>query len=665
MARVAALVLPAVAMLVVADTLVAEGALSASDHPYRFTQLVWARQAIAAGHNPLGWNPDAWGGYAELQFYPPGFALLGAAIGIVTDWSDESAYRALTLLVYVLPAVSSALCLLTLRARPLVAGLGGVVAGAAAFGVSGTTVGTGLGTVASRLSLGLAPLAVAAFVQLVRQDGRRGRFVWSAVAAGCTAAVLVAHPYHFGPMLLVAGAATYDRARREAWLRAGAVAVAGFLVAGFWWFGQLAFRELSVPFLWADLDLDTVVHPVYSSNWDWWLLCGAAVAGVAVSWPRRAEQPFTLYRGLPLLAGLVLTVEVVLVQAAGVSLLDPYRLVDDIFFWVAICSVLVVEAVLDLPAVRAAGRRWPAVVASLVVVALAVGWIDVQSRNADTDALFAPRLAEFATIGLTGLADDLRGDEGRVLFPNSTAFGGATHAYGYVALLAGREYLGGTSTHPSPLQPILMYGPGHDEVRDLANDFDDRSVFGLPWEAIRDDDAQAERFAGYLRQLGVTEVAFESDPASPSLPARALAEHPDLFRLEYAEPWFAVYGLRDAAPGRIGVVGGDAQVVESSADDVRARAVIAADGQADVRVRVLDGPFWKVTLDGAPAATTTDELGQPRLEVPAGEHVVEVRLETPMTLRVGRVLLPLLGMGLVVLAALGPLPAVVRRWTRV
>lgn len=657
-AWVAAVVAPMVVLAVLAPRLFDQGAPALSDHAYRFTQLVWAREAIRAGSNPLGWSPRVWGGYPDLQFYQPGFAFLGAGIGSLFRLDDETAYRWLTIVVYLLPAASGALCLLVLRARPVVAALGGFVAGYVAFGVSGTISGTGYGTVASRLSLGLAPLAVAALVVFARRPAER-RVLWAMIATVLVAAVVLSHPYHFAPTALVALAVTYDGSRRDPWLRVGVLLAAGFAFAGVWWVGQALQPNLAAPFLWANLEWENLAKPIFARPWDWWILVGAAVVGFGVSFTRRRDEPFVLYRSLPLLVALIAFVKLVVVDTAGVHLLDPLRLADDLFFWVALASVLVLEALARM----LENVRWARVAIGVAVVPLAIGWVLVERPLVQPDVLYGLRLSSLGQYEVRELADDLRDGQGRVLFVNSTAFGGSVHLGAYIAYLAQREYVGGTSTHPSPLQPILLYGPGATEVRDLANYFDDTSLFGIRWEQATVDREARDRLMGYLRELGATQLVMELDGDGSSPPPVTFAEaHPELLALDASAGNFRVYRLVDPLPGRVAVAEGDANVVIAEDSTVRTRAQVSVLDRADVRIRYLQSPYWSVRVDGREVTPRADELRQMRIELGPGTHEVELTVRTPTAVKVGAVLALLVGLALLAAAVYLRWPGPLRRW---
>ena len=63
--------------LAFAGTALRGGLLVFDDHPGQLYRLA---HALSVGLPPWRVNPGWWAGYAELQFYPPGFAYLGAAV---------------------------------------------------------------------------------------------------------------------------------------------------------------------------------------------------------------------------------------------------------------------------------------------------------------------------------------------------------------------------------------------------------------------------------------------------------------------------------------------------------------------------------------------------------------------------------------------------------
>jgi uncharacterized membrane protein len=80
------------------------------DHPGQLFRLWHALdRSLPSATWTADWSPDWWGGYPELQFYPPGFALVGAAIRALLLWrpSVETVYRILCAVILLAPGVTT------------------------------------------------------------------------------------------------------------------------------------------------------------------------------------------------------------------------------------------------------------------------------------------------------------------------------------------------------------------------------------------------------------------------------------------------------------------------------------------------------------------------------------------------------------------------------
>src|SRR2546425_180124 len=80
--------------------------LGFDDHPGQLYRL-W--HVMTNGPAPWAWNRGWWAGYPELQFYPPGFAYLGALLAWPTTGVLDvgTVYQALLWLAYLLPGVTT------------------------------------------------------------------------------------------------------------------------------------------------------------------------------------------------------------------------------------------------------------------------------------------------------------------------------------------------------------------------------------------------------------------------------------------------------------------------------------------------------------------------------------------------------------------------------
>ena len=82
------------------------GLLVGDDHPGQLYRLY---HAVALGWAPWRLNPGWWAGYAELQYYPPGAAWLGAAIhqGSLGAVAVPAAYQAVLWIAWLLPGLAT------------------------------------------------------------------------------------------------------------------------------------------------------------------------------------------------------------------------------------------------------------------------------------------------------------------------------------------------------------------------------------------------------------------------------------------------------------------------------------------------------------------------------------------------------------------------------
>src|SRR5262249_38216710 len=177
-------------------------------------------QAIEMGPWPWRFNPGWWAGYAELQYYPPGFAYAGAALhGLSLGGLGLGAtYQSLLWLTFLLPGATCYALLLRLLGSPWLALPGAFLALALSGGSrSGVEEGLRWGLVAARLGWALLPLLALA---LARWTERTRPPISAAVVL---AAIVIAHPAH-GPagVVLLALAACHGPGRLTAPLSRGA-----------------------------------------------------------------------------------------------------------------------------------------------------------------------------------------------------------------------------------------------------------------------------------------------------------------------------------------------------------------------------------------------------------------------------------------------------------
>lgn len=490
------------------------------DHPGQLFRL-WhfLEESLPAGAWTADWSPGWWGGYPELQFYPPGLALAGAAIRLLLLWrpSVETVYQLLGGLVLLLPALSTFLLLAraigdrwlalppAFLALTLSAGLRGGVEESVRWGM-----------LTSRLSLGLLPLLVLALKPWI-ETGRRP--VWAPVLA---AAVVLAHPAGapaVAAVLLVATLLAVALRPRRATLRdAFGAAVLAVALTAFWTLPLLARRAWLVPLAWGDFSLGGLLDEVRRRPV---LLATAVTAPLAWLAVVARRRPFdALLATLPLALAAVLLADVALF-ARGWSSLEPARIVDGLALaalWAAGLALAVGLARLTPGGDRGAARP----VLALVLIGLAVlgsGGANRSPTGEPTLTLWPvasrwPRLdAVSREHDLPRLWAALRGGSDRVLFLTSSLrlergragrqewHAPHSHVTSLTPLLAGREIVHGTFTHPAPLAARFYTGGSPARIDTLAEKLDGQSLLGQPWERL-----SAEAFDDFARRLRVATV---------------------------------------------------------------------------------------------------------------------------------------------------------------
>ena len=180
------------------------------DHPGQLYRLA---HAITLGLAPWRFNPGWWAGYAELQYYPPGFAWLGALIHLAAAGALDLAavYQILLWLAWLLPGAAVYALLRRALGDPWLALPGALVALTLSAGSrSGVEEGLRWGLIAARLGWGVLPLLA---LGLLRWAGGTGRP--SLASAALVAAVILLHPAHApAAVVLVALAALHSGPRR-------------------------------------------------------------------------------------------------------------------------------------------------------------------------------------------------------------------------------------------------------------------------------------------------------------------------------------------------------------------------------------------------------------------------------------------------------------------
>jgi hypothetical protein len=579
------------------------------DHPGQFFRLWHALDRSFPDFRwTADWNPDWWGGYPELQFYPPGYALAGAAIRLLSLWqlSVEAVYQILCGVVLLLPALGTFVLVARLADDAWLALPPAFLALTLSAGLrGGVEEGLRWGILTSRLALGVLPLLALSLRSWV-DAGRRP--VWAPVFA---AALLLAHPAAAPAAAVLVGLAALLAAilrPRRATLR-DAVAIPGFagLIAGFWLLPFVARRGWVVPLAWGEADAGRVLGQLAARPLLVVLAAAALLAWLSVLARRR---PFdALLAGLPLVLLAALAADAALFRR-GWSGIEPDRLADALvlaLLWAAGLGAgwLVGRLIARDPR----GRLRPALAvgACLVLAALPGG---AGSEPALTlwpmdRATRWPRLDELDRAHeLARLWTALRSGSDRVLFltsslrlsPDPAWYSAHSHVLSLAPLLAGREIVHGTYTHPAPLAARFYAGtsdvPARVEL--LAERLDGQRVLGQPLARL-----SADAFEGFARRLRIATVVV---PAAD-------AERAGFLRERYAPArtaaGFAVFERRERPWPRVERI-----------THRRYRVGVPATGGVWIPTGIAAYPLGQAKSGHGPLETRTDAWGLLEFKVP-------------------------------------------------
>jgi hypothetical protein len=572
------------------------GPLAFDDHPGQLARL-W--HVVREGPAPWAWNDGWWAGYPELQFYPPGWFYVGAALSWLTLGllSPPAIYQALLWITYLAPGVTAFLLLRRLLgaawpALPgafLVLAFTGDPAGGAASAVEG---GVRIGMVGARLAWALLPLLTFTLVPWI---GRGGRFPRSAVAL--IAAIILTHPTHTPAALAIVAASVLATPAPR---RGGVQATLGVLIAlglvAFWLLPLLLRLQETRALAWGSLTLAPLLTPF-----------GAGLLGLAlVATSRRGAGVIALHAVW--LAALAVALDALVAEPLGVRFLPADRVADGAWMTLLIASGVGAGVI-----VHAVSRRLPMAAAALGVTAALIAF----SLPGKALALW-PRAADWPSqasvtrgLRLDDLWRTLRAvPSGRVLFVRSgvpLVYGTAwyrphTHITALTPVLAGREILGGTFTHGSPIAALAYRGaarPG--AITKLAEQLDGDSLLGRPLDAL--DAASFDAFAARFRVAAV--VALEDDGPRVTF----LTDNPRYRRL-VVPPFLVFVATQPPSP------------IRRRADGTRDVSVDTASDWASTGIAYY--PLWRAERDGRPLATRRGTDGDLEVKVDASAGAVRL-----------------------------------------
>ncbi|HXJ78092.1 MAG TPA: hypothetical protein VMS64_05345 [Candidatus Methylomirabilis sp.] len=583
------------------------GLLVFADHP---GQLYRMAHALTEGLAPWRLNPGWWAGYAELQFYPPGFSYAGALLHYASLGSLDytATYRVLLWVAFLLPGVTTYLLLARVLENDWLALPGAFVALTLSAGSrSGVEEGLRWGLVAARMGWGVLPLLALSLCRWT--EGRRAPIT----AAVLLAAIILIHPAHApAGVALIALAAWHGPGSRRARVgEAALLTLAGGGLAAVWLVPLVSHLDMALPLAWGDPTLAAVARGlaarpllvllVATSALAWWLARRSTSATAMTLW--LADLP-------PALA-LLVVLDALVAQPLGLRWLPADRLLDSFL----LASIL--GASLSLAELY---RRWPVPrwalgLAAVMACAVLSSW----NRPEPSLSLWPrPWPNEWPKYGTVARSLDMpalweavaKGPPGRILFVRSSVPLESradwrrphTHVTALTPLHAGRDIVNGTFTHPSPVAGVVYTGsPQNRAITVLVEQRDGSTLFGRPLAEL-----SAESFNQIATRLRVSSVvALDEDHARLGF----VEDNPAFAGPSRIGP-FLVFASRDPRP------------TPERAGPQRWRLALPPHAEGWVPTGMAYSPLWQCRDEGLLLPIRRDDLGLLDVKVPAGGPTV-------------------------------------------
>lgn len=603
------------------------------DHAGHYWRLWYTLKVALPFHQRLfDWIPYWYAGYPEMQFYPPGYILLGWLLNTVS-WGTLSTawiYEIVTFVSYALPGFTFYYAIRYLgfgQRAAFAAGLFGLICPV----IWGGTGAPFIGMVGSRLAFALDGLVFAWSIGFLELRG--ARYAWLSIAA--LAAGILAHPYHQIGILVAIGLYVLFRRLplRRSSVRLGILVVAGCALDAFWVIPLFAHSSTNVlPIIRATLD-QTWRYLTEETIRPYFLL---ALAALPRLWqekdPARRALLCVLFTLPPLIAMVTVVDHVILIQQFRYYQLDPVRLLGEYYFAIILLAAVGISEIATwfakIPLFSKAPRlaAWSA---TLLPCAFML------SSFLPSHAFFYPRENDeprFLTQAITDYHLDelwnvLRMSPGRVMFTsNNTRLNAKdkgdvnTTLAALTPLFTQRPLMGGTFSHWSPIAALMWSGSLQPPVLwGRVEEFDDRSLLGVPLEEFSDEDLYA-----FARRYNVTSlVASVND-----FQTRTLLDASPHFQSYYNNGYFFVYRVEGYENAWIDGHHAAVDVVTFEDDDITLR-VRAAESNASVDVKVFAYPLWRAFTDsGEELDIARDGGGLMRIALPRGEnYTVTLRYE--------------------------------------
>ncbi len=574
------------------------GLLAFDDHP---GQLYRLHHAIELGWAPWRLNPGWWAGYAELQYYPPGAAWLGAVIHSASlgALNVPRAYETVVWIAWMLPGITTFALLQRVLGNGWLALPGAFVALTLSAGSrSGVEEGLRWGLVAARLGWGLLPLVALSLVDWL-DDARRAPLL----AAPLLAAIILLHPAHTPAALALLGTAAWlgHGNRRQRVKQTAIVTALSLGLSALWLLPLLAHLRMALPLAWGDGSplglLRQMGHP---------LVVVLALAQVVawISTPRSGDTTIRWLQAFTPAVAAVVALDALMAAPIGALWLPADRLVDSLLL------ALVIGASLGVPGLA---ERLPRLQPAGLAVALIAGAVLLSPGSPEPTLTLWPMQGQWPRYDevvrgnrLDALWQALRDTPpGRVLFLRSAVrldyrpewWRPHSHVTALTPIETGRGIINGTFTHPSPVAGLLYTGTADNRpITMLVEERDGVSLFGRPLGSLT-----VERFRAWADKLGISIV---------------VASEEDAGRLGFLEAAADFSPPRAIGPFRVYVA--HAPRILPQRVGLQTWRLAPASGAGWRAAGFAYSPLWSAESGGRPLPTRRDPAGMLEIEGPGG-----------------------------------------------
>jgi len=595
------------------------------------------------------WNSSWFAGIPELQFYPPGFVIIGAFIyyaglGLI---SPPMAYQLLVILAFLLPAIGALFLVRKSGFTIFPALVSGVIILLYDGSASGVSYGVLFGLINSRLAFGFIYLLL--FAYLYYLQNHRNKWAQFTVIL-LTGLLLVIHPYHiFLPVIaLFSQILTWSRIglidQRKVLKRSLILVLIGVGLAAFWWIPLLAYSDYMAKMqVWTGTskfnDLIYGLSGNFPEKYLIILYCMAGVSLLVTEYKIRTKAILAGFLFTPILMLLfLLFVRLVLVGLFKIYSLDPWRLQDDFYFSLLLTAGIglyfPLEWVFQKIRVKAYHNWQDAfglITALCVFFVLSYGGITVLSSSF--------RYQGFQRFGFFNQArtylhlDELWGylhteDTGRVMFTSSRiGIPGLpdifhTHVLALTPWYTGRPILGAVN---EPFYATAAYYYfGHKPpvvIRQEADALQNKSLFGIDWEQM-----SPVMFWNYCRRYNATTIVVNSSEDK----VLDWFNKSSWFQLINQIGPFSIFRTVRYTSEWTASSNSQIHVKVQQWDNLRIRLQIDKIKNQKNWLFVKMGyyPRWRAYVNGKPTIIESDELGMMRVLLPEGDHYpLDIRYE--------------------------------------